>query len=131
MDQSQWKSAYPELGRYVDVADGLSRIRNNKRVYRMILSSFVQDTHYDELRAQLALGDAEAVRVTAHTIKGLAANLSLPALLELTLVFEARLKAAIALGSSALPDAGPMGEAMEKTVECIGIVLQHLDELTL
>jgi len=126
MNLSQLKAVYTDLSQYVDVEDGLNRIRKNKKVYRTVLSSFIQNTHYDDLSEQLARGDAEAARVTAHTIKGLAANLSLPMLLKQTLELQNRLKS---VGASGLPRPDELGKAMAKTIEYIGIVLQHLDDM--
>ncbi len=78
---------------YMDVADGLARLRQNKRIYTMLLNSFVSDTSImSKLEGAYAQGDAKEMQFQAHTLKGVAANLSLVALTEVIVPFEAKLK---------------------------------------
>jgi HPt (histidine-containing phosphotransfer) domain-containing protein len=77
-----------EPRRYVDVDDALKRVRGNKALYKALLSRFLQNDHFDELRQRIREGDAGAAARAAHAVKGLAANLSLPALYEVTLAME-------------------------------------------
>ena len=78
---------------YVDFADGVKRVMNNAKLYVKLLTKFRNDTKLDELDAALAAGNLEAAQAAAHTIKGVAANLSLAELFKQTLELETQIKA--------------------------------------
>jgi HPt (histidine-containing phosphotransfer) domain-containing protein len=65
---------------------------NNTKLYVRLLAKFRADTRLDELSAQLEAGDYEKARNTAHTIKGIAANLSLTELFEKIRDLESQIK---------------------------------------
>jgi len=71
----------------------MSRLNNNKRLYTMLLKKFDAQGMLDDLLAKISSGDAVAAEAQAHTIKGLAANLSLADLKEKTEAVDAKLKA--------------------------------------
>ena len=77
---------------YVDYDDALVRVRGNRRVYKTLLSVFLKDDHIPALTEQLQSGDRENAARTAHTLKGIAANLSLTALYNATLGIELSLR---------------------------------------
>jgi two-component system, sensor histidine kinase and response regulator len=61
----------------IDTALGLERVIGNKRLYRKILSKFIE-THedtIDEIRKYLKQGDHETAHRLAHTLKGVAGNI--------------------------------------------------------
>jgi HPt (histidine-containing phosphotransfer) domain-containing protein len=62
---------------YIDFDEGVKRVMGNTGLYIKILRQFKADTNFADLAANLAAGDMEKARVSAHTLKGLAANLSL------------------------------------------------------
>jgi HPt (histidine-containing phosphotransfer) domain-containing protein len=62
---------------YINFDEGLKRMMNNTKLYVRLLSKFKADTNLDELSAQLEAGDYEKAQMAAHTVKGVAANLSL------------------------------------------------------
>jgi two-component system sensor histidine kinase/response regulator len=64
----------------VDVADGLRRVAGNVALYRKLLLSFrrKQATAVEEIRRARDTGDREQAVRLAHTLKGVAANLSIP-----------------------------------------------------
>jgi HPt (histidine-containing phosphotransfer) domain-containing protein len=126
MKLSELKNSYADLDRYIDVADGLNRIRSNKKVYSMILKTFLQDTHCAGLRGQLTDGNYLEAQKTAHAVKGLAANLSLPLAREAAADMEARLKTG---DTDLLPALEELEEIMKKKVEYIELVLQNLEEI--
>ena len=128
MNLQELKNSYTDLAEYVDIEDGLNRIQKNKKVYDMILRSFVKNTYYGELSEQLEGGDIAAAERTAHTIKGVAANLSLPLVYELSASLDAHLKVG-EIGESA--ELQELGSAISKTLEYIEIVLQNLDDIDL
>jgi len=77
---------------YIDFADGVKRVVNNTKLYVKFLTKFKNDTKLDELEAAVAAGDMEKARNAAHTIKGLAANLSLMELYKQSLALETQIK---------------------------------------
>jgi len=62
---------------YVDVADGLKRMMNNPKLYAKLLAKFKDGNKVDALDTAFASGDAEKTLAEIHTLKGIAANLSL------------------------------------------------------
>ncbi|MBT9584040.1 response regulator [bacterium] len=63
----------------VDVAGGLARVAGNAPLYRSLLLDFAgqQQSLADSLQAALNSEDAHQLRLLAHTLKGVAANLGL------------------------------------------------------
>jgi len=78
---------------FMNVADAMSRLNNNKKLYTMLLKKFDCDAMIDALLTQIESRDTDAAKASAHTIKGLAANLSLADLRAKAEALEARLKA--------------------------------------
>ena len=78
---------------YVDVADGMKRMMNNPKLYIKLLNKFRQETKLDALGESLAAGDLEKARNAAHTIKGVAANMSLSELYRQCQELESQIKA--------------------------------------
>ena len=77
---------------YVDFTDGVKRVMNNKKLYTKLLAKFRSENKLDGLEAAIAAGDLEKARTEAHTIKGVAANLSLSELYKQSLALETRIK---------------------------------------
>jgi HPt (histidine-containing phosphotransfer) domain-containing protein len=78
---------------YVNMAEGVKRVMNNTKLYIKLLTKFKNDTKLDDLEAALGTGDMEKAQAAAHTIKGLAANLSLSELWKQSLELETQIKA--------------------------------------
>jgi two-component system sensor histidine kinase/response regulator len=78
---------------YVDVADGMKRVMNNLKLYVRLLAKFRDDTKADDIETALAAGDMEKARNAVHTLKGVAANLSLVELFKQSLELETQIKA--------------------------------------
>ena len=78
---------------FINVEDGLKRVMNNTKLYVRLLTKFKADTSLDELVSALEAGDMEKAQVAAHTLKGLAANLSLMELFKQSLELETQIKA--------------------------------------
>ena len=66
----------------MNVNDAMARLNNNKKLYIMLLKKFDAKKMLDDLLEQVKSGDISAAAASAHTIKGLAANLSLADLRE-------------------------------------------------
>jgi HPt (histidine-containing phosphotransfer) domain-containing protein len=77
---------------YINFDEGLKRVVNNTKLYVRLLAKFKTDTRLEELSAQLEAGDYEKAQVAAHTIKGIAANLSLTELFEKIRDLESQIK---------------------------------------
>jgi len=78
---------------YINVEDGLKRMMNNGKLFSKLLLKFKSDTSLGETEAAFARGDLESAKTSAHTLKGLAANLSLIELYNQVLELETQLKA--------------------------------------
>ena len=77
---------------YIDFAEGVKRVMNNSKLYVKLLTKFKNDTKLDDLEAAIAAGDLEKAQGSAHTVKGVAANLSLTELFKQTLELETQIK---------------------------------------
>jgi HPt (histidine-containing phosphotransfer) domain-containing protein len=77
---------------YVNIDEGIKRVMNNAKLYAKLLGKFKTDTNFAELVAHLSAGDLEKAQVSAHTLKGLAANLSLTELFERIRDLESQIK---------------------------------------
>ena len=77
---------------YLDFAEGVKRVMNNAKLYVKLLTKF-KDTKLDVLEAALLAGELEKAQAEAHTIKGVAANLSLTELFKQSLELETQIKA--------------------------------------
>jgi HPt (histidine-containing phosphotransfer) domain-containing protein len=78
---------------YIDVAEGVKRVMNNTKLYVKLLTKFKDDKNLTELEDALAAGDLQRAQASAHTLKGLAANLSLTELYKQSLALETQIKA--------------------------------------
>ncbi len=61
----------------IDIKTGLKRVAGNRNLFRNLLVQFYTDYQYAgaEIRTMLDQGNAEGVRILAHTIKGVAGNM--------------------------------------------------------
>jgi HPt (histidine-containing phosphotransfer) domain-containing protein len=78
---------------YVDFAEGVKRVMNNTKLYTKLLNKFKTDTNLDAMDEALSAGDLEKAQNAAHTLKGLAANLSFTELYRQSLELESQIKA--------------------------------------
>ena len=81
-----------DFGQYINVEEGLARIRGNKTVYKAMLTAFLKDTTTASLQQALEDGDLVAAERGAHSLKGMAGNLSFPALFRVSTDLDALLK---------------------------------------
>jgi len=77
---------------YINEEEGLKRVMNNGKLYARLLTKFKNDTNINDLIAFSGAEDWEKAQGAAHTIKGIAANLSLTQLFNLSLDVETQLK---------------------------------------
>ena len=76
----------------LDVKKGLSIVSNNKTVYAKLLRSFANNCFCDQLIDAINLGDMDLIRQKAHSLKGVAGNMYMNELFELSRSIEADIK---------------------------------------
>jgi len=72
------------MSEYIDEKEALARIRGNVKLYKRMLSLFLEGKENDDFEQAVAEGDLQKAGDLAHTIKGVAGNLSLKPLFELS-----------------------------------------------
>ena len=87
---------------YIDVSDAMVRLGNNKKLYTALLKKFEGKSMVDDLIGKIKSGDTSASAAQAHTIKGIAANLSLKDLRDKSERLEKRIKSLAALDTDTL-----------------------------
>ena len=78
---------------YINIEEGVKRVMNNAKFYAKMLNKFKADPSFNDLNAALTAEDMGNAQVSAHTLKGLSANLSLTELFKQTLELETQIKA--------------------------------------
>ena len=77
---------------YIDVNDALKRVGGNMNLYKRLLAHFAAENHIDPLNDVLESGDKEEAARLIHTLKGVAANLSLIKLMSVSAELELKIK---------------------------------------
>ena len=77
---------------YVNAEEGIKRVMNNSKIYVRLLLKFKDDPTFNSLCEAMTEGNTENARAMSHTLKGLAANLSLIELTRQSLELESRIK---------------------------------------
>ena len=103
---------------YVDEDDGKKRVMNNGKLYAKLLTKFKDDTNLADLITFAEAQDWEKAQATAHTLKGIAANLSLTELFKQSLDVETQIKAKSLAGSS-----------LENLKTCLNDTLVEIDKV--
>lgn len=67
----------------IDVQGALDRMMGNEKLLARLLGKFLDDTSFARLETALAEHDADAAFGAAHTLKGVAGNLSVATVYEL------------------------------------------------
>ena len=103
---------------YINAEEGKKRVMNNAKLYVKLLGKFKEGTNLDDLLNYIASQDLEGAQGAAHTIKGVAANLSLTELFNQSLDVETQLK-----GKSLNP------ESVDKLKSCFNETLTAVEEV--
>jgi HPt (histidine-containing phosphotransfer) domain-containing protein len=103
---------------YVNSEEGVKRVMNNMKLYIRLLTKFRTDTNLDDLNANASAQDWEKAQIAAHTIKGIAANLSLTELFKQSLDVETQFKA-----QSLKP------ESLESLNACFSATIAEIDKV--
>ena len=77
---------------YINAEEGKKRVMNNGKLYAKLLTKFKNDTNLNDLVVFAEAQDWENAQGAAHTIKGIAANLSLTELFNQSLDVETQIK---------------------------------------
>jgi HPt (histidine-containing phosphotransfer) domain-containing protein len=78
---------------YINYAEGVKRVMNNAALFNKLLGKFTEDKNsINDLDTALEQKDFTKAKAVVHTIKGVAANLSLTELNKQSLKLEAQLK---------------------------------------
>ena len=77
---------------YINAEEGKKRLMNNGKLYAKLLGKFKTDTKIDDLMSFVEAQEWEKAQAEAHTIKGVAANLSLTELFNQSLEVETQIK---------------------------------------
>ena len=100
---------------YIDAEDGLKRVGGNMGLYKKLLLRFIDGNYFEALANHFESGDTEAAIHDAHTLKGVAANLSLVEVNRLSAEIEQQLKN----GQDCSANMSELKEAVNATVEAI------------
>ena len=103
---------------YINEEEGKKRVMNNGKLYAKLLTKFKTDTNLDDLTGSAEVQDWEKAQAAAHTIKGIAANLSLTELFNQALDIETQIK-----GKSIKP------ESLENLKVCFSETLAAVDKV--
>ena len=77
---------------YINEEEGKKRLMNNAKLYAKLLTKFKADAKLDALVNSVENEDWDDAKAVAHTIKGLAANLSLTELFNQFVDIETQIK---------------------------------------
>jgi HPt (histidine-containing phosphotransfer) domain-containing protein len=77
---------------YINAEEGMKRVMNNSKLYTKLLGKFKADTNLNDLINFVGAQDWEKAQGAAHTVKGIAANLSLTELFKQSLDVETQIK---------------------------------------
>ena len=80
------------MSKYIDQDSALKRVGGSESLYKRLLSKFIDGNYQAQLEALIASDDIAGATAQAHTIKGVAANLSLLEVNAISLKLEQALK---------------------------------------
>jgi len=103
---------------YVNEEEGKKRVMNNSKLYVKLLTKFKADTNLDSLVDSVAAQDWEKAQAAVHTVKGIAANLSLTELFNQSLEAETQIK-----GKSL------DNETLENLKMCFAVTISEVDKV--
>jgi HPt (histidine-containing phosphotransfer) domain-containing protein len=114
----------PYNGRdYIDVEDGLKRVRGNKKLYRRMLAMYEASGEFAAFEKAIAEGDMAKACEVIHGIKGMAGNLSVKRVFELSTELNEQLKQ----GAYDEATLSAYREACLATQECMPSVVAELE----
>ena len=105
----------------IDYDDALDRFGGNAALYKRLALKYPADTHYAGLTAALEAGDYEEAYAQAHSLKGVAGNLSLAALYHAAArVSDALREGEVELACAQMPEVAAAHERALRGLEELG-----------
>jgi len=77
---------------YINEEEGKKRVMNNGKLYAKLLTKFKNDTNLNDFVTHVGAEDWDKAKAAVHTVKGIAANLSLTELFNQSLDVETQVK---------------------------------------
>jgi len=112
-----------EIKQYIDTEKALGRIRGNAKLFKTLLTHFLATRNqFEQLQKEVASNDREAASKSVHALKGVAANLSMIKLYDVSAPFEALLKTDADVSESL----ASFNSAYEKTLESVNSIMPTL-----
>ncbi len=109
---------------HINVKECLDRLNNNKKLYATLLRAYKQNDFIGDIKNALAADDFSAAALHAHTVKGVAANLSLKSAQQAAEALELQLK-----GATPAPDIyGRLAKTLAETDRLIDELLIILEK---
>jgi len=112
----------PGLCDYIDLKDGMKRLRGNRTVYKSIMQRFLGNNNMELLKEQIHARNFNEAKKTVHSIKGVSANMSLTAFNKSIVELEQQIK-------SGSYDDGTYRDVLDnfnKTIDYIAILIRQL-----
>lgn len=113
-----------EIKKYIDVNDGLNRVRNNKKLYTKMLKMLLACEEFNKLKTAVAAEDYDNAEKITHSIKGITGNLSLSALFETSIDLMKQFKS----GYADEHTIGDFWNIFEITIDYVKKVIEVLEE---
>ncbi len=107
--------SYDSYKPFINVEEMLIRLGGDVDVYKMLLKSFLDNQYVADLENALKENDYNKAKIAIHTLKGVAANLSLQELNRLCIDIEQKIKA----GQTQPEDMPQLKTCMTSTLKAI------------
>ena len=109
---------------YINVTEGLARVRDNKKLYRRMLGLFMENGEFAAMEDSLRQNDYAKAADAAHAIKGMTGNLSLTELYTIS----TRMMEELRQGVSSDESQAAFRVAYSQTRQYVEEVMQEMDE---
>ena len=108
----------------IDVKKGLAIVANNKAVYMKLLKSFANNAFCEQILDAVKNGNLEQVRQCAHSLKGVAGNMYMDELFELSREIETAAKegAPVAMSDECIVK---ISSAYERTLNSVNALIAN------
>jgi HPt (histidine-containing phosphotransfer) domain-containing protein len=112
------------LTAHIDVDSALARIRGNRKVFKMLLGTFLKNPEIEPIKKAILAGELKEAAGLAHKVKGVTANLSLTALNREIISIETALKTGQSVGEEELAS---LDTELNATVDYINRLIAVLE----
>ena len=113
-------SEYKEqIKEYIDIDDALKRVGGNMDLLKRLLKRFLEGNHIEPLEEALEKNDKDDASRLAHTLKGVAANLSLIKIRDISVDLEHHIK-----------NDSSHSECMDELKKAFSSTVEYISEIT-